>query len=480
MDVALLDAGSGEADECRLAAHLLQALAAGITHGGAQAAHHLVDDGAQRPLVRHPAFYALGHQLFDLVILLEIPVRGTVLLRHGTQGTHAAVGFVGTPLEQFHLAGGFLGAGKQTAYHNSVRASGQGLGDITGVAYAAVGDERDARTLEGRGHAEDGRDLRHAHAGHDTGGTDGARTNAHLDRIHPRLNQGLGAVGGSHITAYDLGVGVMGFDPLHHVQHTLGMTMGRIHHQHIHAGFDQGRYPVFRTLAHTHGGAHAQGLVLVLAGVGKFLCLVYVLDRHQTAQFVIIVDHQHLLYAEFVQQGRDLVFGGAFLDGHQLVLLGHDVLNRVVVVRLEAQVTAGDYAHQFRAVDHGNPGDVMHAGQAQDLAYAGVGVDGNGIADDAGLEFLHHTHLPGLLLRAHVLVDDAYTAFLGHGDGQAPLGDGVHGGRQKGDIQPDGGGQLGLQTDFSGQDLGVGGNQQYIVESQGFFANTHFRERPDM
>ena len=122
----------------------------------------------------------------------------------------------------------------------------------------------------------------------------------------------------------------------------------------------------------------------------------------------------------------------------------------------------------------------MRAGQVQDLTDAGVGADRDRVADDAGLEFLHLAHLPGLLLRAHVLVNDAYAALLGHGDGQASLGHGVHGGRHEGDIQLDGAGQLCLQADFPGQDLGIGGNQQNIVESEGFFGNAHFRERPDM
>jgi hypothetical protein len=58
----------------------------------------------------------------------------------------------------------------------------------------------------------------------------------------------------------------------------------------------------------------------------------------------------------------------------------------------------------------------------------GVGLDGDGVDDHAGLGALDLVDLAGLLLDGEVAVDDAEAALLGHGDGQARLGDGVHGG----------------------------------------------------
>ena len=295
--------------------------------------------------------------------------------------------------------------------------------------------------------------------------------------MHPGFHQSHGALGGGHVAADDLAAGKVGLDPFHHVQHALGVAVGRVHHQHVHAGVHQGLDPFIRALAHAHGGADAQCLVLVLAGVGKFLGLMDVLDRDQALELEVVVHHQDLLDAVLVQQGRDLFLAGAFLDGHQLVLFGHDVPDRVVVMGLETQVAAGNDTYQLRAVHHGNPGDVVGAGQVQDLADTGVGTHRDGVADDAGLEFLHLTHLPGLLLGAHVLVDDADAALLGHGDSQARLRDGIHGGRHEGDIQPNGPGKLGFQADLPGQNAGIGGNQQDIIECEGFFCDPHFGDR---
>ena len=74
----------------------------------------------------------------------------------------------------------------------------------------------------------------------------------------------------------------------------------------------------------------------------------------------------------------------------------------------------------------------------------------------------------GLLLDAHVLVDDADAAFLGHGDGQAGFGHGIHRGGYQRDVQFDAAGQASFQTHVLGQDFGITGDQKDVVESQGF------------
>ena len=51
--------------------------------------------------------------------------------------------------------------------------------------------------------------------------------------------------------------------------------------------------------------------------------------------------------------------------------------------------------------------------------------------------FLTRATSRGLRLDGHVLVDDADAAFLRHGDGEARLGDGVHGGGHQRQVQAD-------------------------------------------
>ena len=89
MRVAFGQTVVGYADELAVGAEVIDGGGAAVTHRGAQAAYHLVYGIAQRPLIRHTAFYALGNQL--LLILLEVAVGRTVRLLHRAQGTHAAV-----------------------------------------------------------------------------------------------------------------------------------------------------------------------------------------------------------------------------------------------------------------------------------------------------------------------------------------------------------------------------------------------------
>src|SRR5574340_917708 len=94
-------------------------------------------------LVGHTALHPFGNQLLGAFFgVLKVAIRGPLL--HGAERAHAAVGFVGTSLEQFDFARRLFGTCQQTAEHDAVGARGQRLGDVAGIADAAVGDHADA------------------------------------------------------------------------------------------------------------------------------------------------------------------------------------------------------------------------------------------------------------------------------------------------------------------------------------------------
>ena len=159
-------------------------------------------------------------------------------------------------------------------------------------------------------------------------------------------------------------------------------------------------------------------------------------------------------------------FGGtdAFFYGDQAVAFGHDGVDAGVEVFLEPYVAAGDDADEVVAVHDGDAGDVVFAGEGEQFTDGGVFLDGDGVADDAGFEFFDQSDLMRLLLDGHVLMDDADAAFLGHGDGEAGFGDGIHGGGHEWDVEFDVFGQFGFERDIFGQDLGVTGDEQYVIE----------------
>lgn len=90
MDVGFFEAGAGHADEFGFFLHLGHSCGAGIAHGSAQAADHLVHDIGDWAFVGDATFDAFGHQFIGLVHLaLEIAVSGA--FDHGADRAHAAV-----------------------------------------------------------------------------------------------------------------------------------------------------------------------------------------------------------------------------------------------------------------------------------------------------------------------------------------------------------------------------------------------------
>src|SRR5207249_10145040 len=99
--------------------------------------------------------------------------------------------------------------------------------------------------------------------------------------------------------------------------------------------------------------------------------------------------------------------------------------------------------------------------------------DGDPVPDDAALELLHPPVVARLGLVVLALVDDADTAFLGDGDGEASLGDVVHGRRHERHIQADTARDARVEIDLSLQNFRVGRNQEDVVEGQSFFEKAH-------
>ena len=351
----------------------------------------------------------------------------------------------------------------------------QRLGDIAGETDAAVRNQRDIGAFEGGGDIGDGGDLRHAGAGDDARGADGARTYPHLDPVDPGLGQGDGGGGRGDIATYHLDRGVVALDHAHPLYHVARMAVGGIHHQHIHAGTHQRFYPLIGIRAGAYGGANPQLAIGVLTGQREALGFVEVLDGDHTAQVEIVVHHQDFLDAVLVQQALYLLGTGALLDRDQLVPGGHDLRDELLRVGLETHVPTGDDAHQVLAVQHRHPGDAVGTGELGQLGDGRILLDGDGVLDHTAFEFLDPAYLLGLLGNAHALVDDTDTALLGHGDGQPALGDRVHGGGHQRDVQLYAPGQAGLEGDLCSDHLRVARQQQDIVKCEGFLGDTQHR-----
>ena len=306
--------------------------------------------------------------------------------------------------------------------------------------------------LQPFGNIIDGGDLRHAYAGDDARGANGAGADADFHTVRAMVHQGPCRIPCGDVATYHLHVRIACLYPFHAIQHTLGMAMCRINDQQIDTRLDQRRDAIVRALAHPDGGADPQLTLFVLAGVGMFLGLEDVLDGNETAQLEFVVDDQHPLQAVLVQQHRRLFQRRTFLDGDQPLAGGHDVFDRLLEIVLEAEIAVGDYADHLAAIQHRQAGDFVLPSQRQHVPYQHLLRHGNWILDHTALESLDLGHVSRLGFDWHILVDDADAAFLRERNSQASFCHRVHGGGHDGQVQADFSGDAGDKTYIARQD----------------------------
>ena len=400
-------------------------------------------------------------------LLLEIPVGRST--RHGGDRTHAAIALVGPPLVEEDLAGRLVGAGEQRADHGDRGAGGDRLGQIAGKLDAAVGDRRHVRRRAGFDAFHDRRQLGHADACHHPRRADRARPDADFHGVGPGVDQGFRAVGRRDIAGDQLGGVAQPPDPLDRRQDAFGMAVRGIDDENVHASVEQGFGAFQPGLADAGRRGDPQPAPLVLAGIRMAFGLVDVLDRDEAGTDAVLVHHKQLLDPVLVQQALGLGAVDRFGHGHQ-VLAGHQLAHRLLRIVGEPDVPVGDDARQpaVAAFDHRNAGNAVTLHQVQHIGEGPVRRDRDRIYHHARFILLDLADLAGLVRRLHILVQNADTAGLGHGDGELVFGDRIHRRRDQRNPQPDGPGEPRSRIGVGRQDCGPARLQQHVVESQGF------------
>src|SRR5690606_31107656 len=158
--------------------------------------------------------------------------------------THAAINFEFAPLIDLRFARAFIGSGKQGADHDRAGSGGDRLDRVTGVFDAAVGDDRDTIAARYARTVVDGGDLRYADAGDDPRRTDGTRSDADFDDVGARFDQRLRPFARGDIAGANLQIGIRLAKLFDQVDDIDMMPVGGIHHNQVHAGFDEGCRPL--------------------------------------------------------------------------------------------------------------------------------------------------------------------------------------------------------------------------------------------
>ncbi len=240
----------------------------------------------------------------------------------------------------------------------------------------------------------------------------------------------------------------------------------------VHPCVDQRLGALKARVAHRAGRRHPEAPEPVLAGIRVQHRLFGVLQRQQPGELARPVRHQQLLDPPLAHHRLGFLEIGGFGE-HREVFVGHHRLDRRVVRGREAHVAVGhDPDHQATRVDHRKAGEIVTLDQRLGVGQRLLGGEGDRIVDDPALEPFHPAHLARLPLDVEVLVDHADAARLGHGDGHAGLGHGVHRRRQQRDVHHDVAGDLRAGIRRRRQDGTFGRHEQNIVEGERL-ANLH-------
>src|ERR1041385_1029918 len=280
VDVALAQAGGGDAEEAGLCLQLVDVAGAAVAHAALQTADQLVDEIGDRAFGGDAAFDALGNKL--AAGFLGVPVAAA--LRHGAHRAHAAVGLERAALIEDGFAGAFVGAGEKAADHDAIGAGGESLGDIAGIFDAAIGDQRDVGLASGARAFRDGGDLRNAGAGNYARGADRAGADSDLDSIDAEGDQVHGALVGGDVAGDELHFGQLALDGFDGVEHAGAVAVGPIEGEHVALAFDALLCALEESAGGAERGPDAQAALRVLGRFGVIHLLLNVFDGDEALE----------------------------------------------------------------------------------------------------------------------------------------------------------------------------------------------------
>ena len=244
------------------------------------------------------------------------------------------------------------------------------------------------------------------------------------------------------------------------------MTVSRIDHDGISTSIYQCLHTVEGIGSDADTCGNTQTTLLILAGHGLVLGLRDVLIGNQTDQMIVLIHNGQFLDLVLLQD-----LGGSrqvclLVGGHE-VILRHDFLHRTVQTTLEAQVTVRHDTYKVIAViDNGDTADMILRHDVEGLSHRRSLGNRDRIIDHTVLSTLDDSHLTGLIVDRHILMDHTDTTFTGNGDSHLRLGDGIHRSCHKRDVQLDVPREAGFQLYCLGQYFRIGRDQQDIVKCQ--------------
>jgi hypothetical protein len=296
---------------------------------------------------------------------------------------------------------------------------------------------------------------------------------ADLDAVGAVVGERLRAGRGRDVAADHLHVREALLDPRHAVEHALRMAVRGVDDDDVRARLDQSSVRSSLSEATPTAAPTRSRPSSSLHAFGCSFAFRMSLTVMRPLELAVGRQHQHALEAMAVHQLLRGLEVGPLGHRDQLVARRHDRGDRLVELGLEAQVAVGDDADDALALDDRQPAEAVARDQRDQVAHRHRRRDRDRILDHAALEALDLRDLGGLARGREVLVDDADAAFLRDRDREARLGDRVHRGGHDRDLDADRAGEARGQRDFAGNDRGMRGDEQDVVERERGTDDTH-------
>ena len=272
-----------------------------------------------------------------------------------------------------------------------------------------------------------------------TGNADGTAANADLDEVCTGLSQETEALGIHNVACAHLhGIAVVLTDPGDGTALPLGVALGGVDAEHIHASLDQCGNAL-GIVAGVDAGTDHIALVGIQQLVDVLLVGIVVLAEHEVFQVALSIHQRQRVDLVVPDDIVAVVQRGILRCGDQLLDGSHKGGNGSIIGGVvDTVITGGHNAHQLAvrsAIGSDSNGGVAGAGLELQHIVQGGGRSQVGIGDHiTGLIALDAAHHGSLVLNALGAVDEGHTALTCQCNGQLIAGDRLHDGTDHGDV----------------------------------------------
>ena len=205
----------------------------------------------------------------------------------------------------------------------------------------------------------------------------------------------------------------------------------------IHTSLHQCFHALEGVSCNAHSCCHAQATFFVLASHWLIFCLCDVLVGNQAYQMIFFIHHWQLLNLMLHQDARRIV-EVSLLMGDNQILTGHHMVNQFVQIGLETKVTIRHDTYQLIIIIHNrDTTNMKFRHHAECILHRRATLDGHRVVNHTILSTFHDSHLTGLFLYTHILVNHTDSTFSCNSNSHSSLSHSVHSSCDKRNFQID-------------------------------------------